>query len=418
MNQMAAIRAPLKPVDLRQVNRGIVFRLIRERGQTTRTELVHDSGLSKATVSEIVAGLLEQGFVREVGKHSNGRGRSQVVLEFDALARLVVGAQLDDQACALVLADLSARPRHKVVVPAPGGAPADFVAALDQGVAALRPLAEAPILGLGLGAPGSVDPGGRRVTVSVPLGWRDVPIAELVEARVGLPVLAANRAKVAALGELWHGAGKGIEHLVYVFIGAGIVAGIVIDGALYFGSAGGAGELGHVTVLPDGPMCGCGNQGCLHTLAAESAIIRRARAKARRVDGTLLSQMTDGLLGQITLGVLRDAAERGDAAALETLAEAGAYLGLAIANVVNLVNPQLVVLGGPIAALGDPIVEPIRREVRRRALWDSLVELAIVPSSLGDEAGAIGAAALFLESLGSMATVTAPAEPMAGVTAR
>jgi glucokinase-like ROK family protein len=407
-------RTPLKLGTLRQVNRNVVFRLIRERGRTSRTELARLSGLSKATVSEIVADLLARGFVREAGMQSFGRGRNRVVLEFDPAARLVLGAQLDDTECAVVLADLNARPRHAATTPVRGGAPEDFVAALDEGVARLRPLAEAPILGLGLGAPGSIDPDGRRVTISVPLAWRDVPIADLVEARIGLPVLAANRAKVAALGEVWHGAGRGAEHLIYVFIGAGIVAGMVIHGALYFGSAGGAGELGHVTVLPDGPLCGCGNQGCLHTVASESAIIRSARVRARRTDGTLLRQLTDGLLGQIALEVLRDAAHQGDGVALATLAEAGAYLGLAIANLVNLVNPQLVVLGGPIAALGEPILEPIRREVRQRALPDSLVDLAIVPSTLGDAAGAIGAAALFLESLKDMEVLTGTAALVLG----
>ena len=106
------------------------------------------------------------------------------------------------------------------------------------------------------------------MTLSVPYGWRDVPIADLLEARLGIPVLAANRAKAAALGEIWQGEHAGIADLIYVFVGGGIVAGIVVNGALYFGSAGGAGELGHVTVLPDGPVCGCGNRGCLHTLAS------------------------------------------------------------------------------------------------------------------------------------------------------
>lgn len=187
---------------------------------------------------------------------------------------------------------------------------------------------------------------------------------------------------------------------------------MVINGALSFGSSGGAGELGHVTVLPDGPICGCGNQGCLHIVAAESAIIRLARAKARQVEGTSpLSRLTGGLLGQVTLGLVREAAELGDAAALETLTEAATYLGLALANVVNLVNPRMVVIGGPIAQIGEPFLAPLRREVRRRALWDALAGLEIVPSALGDAAGAIGAAALFLERLESIPGAAGVNEP-------
>lgn len=138
----------------------------------------------------------------------------------------------------------------------------------------LRSAADAPILGLGVGVPGYVDQAGRIVTVAVPFGSRGVPIADLLEERLGLQVIAANRAKVAVLGEVWQGDHSGIEDLVYLFVGEGIVAGLMVGGRVVFGATGGAGELGHVTVLPDGPVCGCGSRGCLHTLASESAILR------------------------------------------------------------------------------------------------------------------------------------------------
>lgn len=396
---------------LRQANSDAVLDLLRDRRRTTRTELARLTGLSKATVSEIVNGFLQDGFAHEVGKHQAGRGRSRVVLEFNPDARLVLGAQLDDDACTVVLANLYGQPQATVVAPVRGGAPTDFIAATCAAVEALRPQAAAPIVGLGVGAPGSIDPRGRRVTAWVPEGWQDVPLAELLEARLDLPVLAANRAKVAALGEIWHGVGKGIANLVYVFVGNGIVAGIVIDGQLYFGSGGVAGELGHVTVEPNGQLCGCGNYGCLHTVASEPAILRLVRAKARHTDDLLATRLTRGTLGPVTLDLVLDAARQGDGVVLETLAEAGTYLGRAIANLVNLLNPQMVVIGGPLARLGDPFLGPIRREVRRRALWDSLAGLTLVPSALGDEAGAIGAAALLLESLASLPAQPASAPP-------
>lgn len=369
---------------------------MRESRLTSRTELAARSGLSKATVSEVVGALLEREYVREVGKLQPGRGRSRVLLEFDPLVRLVLGAHLGDDRCTVALADLNARPVDQAVRPIAGTTPDAFLAALCACVEELHARARAPILGLGVGVPGSTDPDGRRVTVSVPLGWRDVPIADLLEVRLGLPVLAANRAKVAALGEVWQGAHDEIADLVYVFIGNGIVAGIVADGELFFGSAGGAGELGHVTILPDGPACGCGNQGCLHSLASEPAIVRLARAKARQAEPpSLLADLAGGQLGQVTLDLVLAAAEQGDAGARETLAEAGVYLGLAIANLVNPINPRRVVIGGPVARAGDLLLEPLRREVRRRALWDALDGLTIVRSTLGDDAGTIGAAALF-----------------------
>lgn len=385
----------------------VIFDLLRAYRQTTRTELARRSGLSKATVSEVIGLLLEQGFIREIGKRQLGRGRSQIVIEFEPTTRLVLGAQLDDRVCTVVLADLAAHPRARAIRPIVGTHPEAFLDALCDCVDELRARAEAPILGLGVGAPGSVDPSGRTVLVSVPYGWKDVPIAALLEARLDLPVVAANRAKVAALGEFWQGEHPGIDHLVYVFVGEGIVAGLILNGALYFGSAGGAGELGHVTVLPDGPVCGCGNRGCLHMLAAESAILlRRVRTLAREAERrSLLAELTDGVLGRVSLDLLARAVDAGDGLALDVVAEAGTYLGLALANVINLINPQRVVLGGPVARLGEPLLEAVRREIRRRALGDALSRLAIVPSTLGDAAGAIGAAALFLESIETVGTI-------------
>jgi glucokinase-like ROK family protein len=385
---------------LKHLNRDVVFRLLREHQQTTRTDLVRLSGLSKATVSEIVETFQREGFIREVGKQQPARGRSQVILEFDPMARLVLGAQLVGSTCTVVLADLTAQLRHRSSRPMRGTAPEDFVEAICAGVEELRPLADVPILGVGVGTPTSVDPAGRRVTLSVPYGWRDVPLADLIEDRLALPTLIANRAKVAALGEVWQGAHDETDNLLYVYVGNGIMAGLVLNGSLYFGSSGTAGELGHMTVLPDGPLCGCGNRGCLHTLSSESAIVHRARSRVREAEGpTYMADRTDGVLGEITLPLVLEAAAAGDRVALETLTEAATYLGIALANVINLVNPSIVVVGGPTASIGETFLEPVRHEVRRRALGDSLHDLAIVPSVLGDDAGAIGAAALVLENL-------------------
>ncbi|MGN6563341.1 MAG: ROK family transcriptional regulator [Thermomicrobiales bacterium] len=405
-----------QPALRKLTNRDVVFQLLRTLRQTTRTDLARRSGLSKATMTEVVDGLLAEGFVREAGKRALARGRSQVVLEFVPETRLVLGAHLLDQTCTVVLTDLYAQPRARAIRQLAGTTPDDFVAAICAAAEELRAQAGAPILGLGVGAPGSVDPRGREVTISVPYGWKNVPLADRLEARLGLPVILANRAKVAALGEVWQGEHAAIDPLVYVYVGSGIVAGIVIGGRLYFGASGAAGELGHVTILPDGPLCGCGNTGCLHTLVSEEALLRRVRAKLRASDGSSdLTSHTAGHLGQLTLGVVRTAAQQGDLLVLEALAETGAYLGLALANLVNLINPRMVVLGGPIPDIGEAFLEPVRREVRRRALWDVLADLAIVPSALGDEAGPIGAAALLLDRLAAIgADGHLPAEQAAG----
>lgn len=394
-----------------QASLAVLYELLREHPDTTRTELVHRSGLSKATVSENIGLLIAHGFLEEVGKRQPGRGRSQVVLEFKPRARLVLGAQFTEHGVHAVLADLRAGPVAFAERPFAGGTPESFVDALVACVDELRPQADVEILGLGVGVPGLVDPTARIVAVSVPYGWERVPIAQMLEDRLGLPTVVANRAKAAALGEAWRGDHDLVaptHHLAYVYVGAGIVAGFVINGEPYFGSAGTAGELGHVTVLPDGPRCGCGNRGCLHMLASESAIIRAVRAGARRfadpaqVEGSPLAS-----LATLNLPALIEAAGDGNAIVQDVVRDAGMYLGIAIANLINIMNPSVVVIGGPVMGFGELLLDRVRAEVRQRALWDALRGVAIVASTLNDDAGTIGAAALFLKTL-DVATLVAP----------
>ncbi len=379
----------------------VLFELLRAHPRTTRTELVRESGLSKATVSEAIAELMSHGLITEVGKQQLERGRSQVVLEFNPRARFVVGVQFSEDGCHAVLADLRAGEIASTERPLVGTTPGDFVEAVCTCVEELSGYATAPILGVGVGVPGLVDANGREVIASVPYGWDHVTIADMLEPRLKLPVVVANRAKAAALGEYWQGnhvpTGKQ-NHLAYVHVGSGIVIGFVMNGELFFGSGGAAGELGHMTIEPDGPLCGCGNRGCLHMLASESAIVRSVRAKARRRPDTGNGDALASL-ASITIRSLISQAANGHPVELEAVAEAGTYLGIAIANVVNLMNPSIIVIGGSVASFGEPLFEAVRTEVRKRALWDVLDGVPIVPSTLGDAAGTVGAAALFLDQL-------------------
>lgn len=379
----------------------VLFELLRTHPRTTRTDLVRLAGLSKATVSEAIADFMESGLIDEVGKQQLGRGRSQVVLEFNAGARLVMGVQFTEGGCHAVLADLGAREIAATTRPFTGPSPDDFVDALCECVAELAGKATAPVLGVGVGVPGLVSPDGREVIASVPYGWEHVPIADMVELRLKLPVITANRAKAAALGEYWRGnhvTHRERSHLAYVHVGSGIVTGFVVNGELFLGSGGAAGEIGHMTVLHDGPVCGCGNRGCLHMLASESAIVRAVRTKSRQqpdpANGGVLPS-----LASITIRSLIEQAAAGNQLVLDVVADAGAWLGIAIANVVNLMNPSVIVIGGSIAGFGEPLFDAIRGEVRQRALWDALNGVPIVPSTLGDDAGTVGAAALFLDQI-------------------
>lgn len=393
----------------RESSEGHLFELLRAHPTTTRTELVRLSGLSKATVSETISAMLARGLLAETGKSQAGRGRSQVLLQMQPGVRLVLGAQFTETGCHVVLADLLAGPVAWADRATAGSRPEDFVEALVDAVRELRGAATAPILGIGVGVPGLVSPTGREVTVSVPYGWRDVPICDMIERELGIPALATNRAKAAALGEYWQGAHDHADrrnHLLYVHAGAGIIAGFLSEGRLYHGSGGAAGEIGHVTVQPDGLPCACGNRGCLYTVASESAIIRDVRARMRQVrPGDASPALAD--VGTVSLGELIEASVEGDTVVREVVAAAGTWIGLAIANAINMINPSMVVIGGPIAGFGNVLMDPVRDEIRQRALWDSMRDVAILASTLGENAGTIGAAALFLDAL-DVSRVLAP----------
>jgi glucokinase-like ROK family protein len=378
-----------------------LYAYIHAKRQTSRVQLARALELSKASVSGGITTLLDLGLVREVGKQSsNGRGPRQMLLEVEPRARLVLGAQIGDERCTVVATDVYANIEDRTTVPLKGMTPADATAAITTGVETLRRRTSIPILGLGVGVPGVADATGRQVTISLGHHWSNVPLANELETALGLPVQLANRAKVAALGEHWSRADAGPESLVYVHMGTGIVAGIVLDGVLLFGRDGLAGELGHTTIVPNGPPCDCGNRGCLQTLASTSAILREVRTRAQTPATLALVQRINRSSVPEGLELVSQAAREGDQLAAQVLHEAATYLGVAIANLVNLYNPQAVVLGGPIILSADGIIPTITREIHRRAIRDALTALPIVASALpGEEAGAIGAAALFLERL-------------------
>lgn len=220
--------------------------------------------------------------------------------------------------------------------------------------------------------PGLVDDTGRAVAISVPFNWRNVPIAELVEERTGLPTTIANRAKAAALGEYWQGSSGDLSersHLVYITVGVGIVAGFVIEGDPYYGHVSTAGELGHTTVEPDGPLCGCGNYGCLYMLASESAIIRHVQeTHAALSDHVRASHPPLDVHDGLTIDDLALAFQDGHPLVVQAIERAARYLGIAIGNLINIVNPSHIVIGGSIAAFGDVLLVPLRAEIQKRSL--------------------------------------------------
>lgn len=250
------------------------------------------------------------------------------------------------------------------------------------------------ILGVGVGAAAMTDSLRGVVIQASNLGWKDVPLRQLVQERLDLPTFVDKDTNVAALAEHRFGAGRGARQLFYVTIGTGIGGGMILDGRVYHGASQGAGDFGHITLVPEGPLCGCGNVGCLEALASGPAIARQAVEAIHQGRQSHIADLVQGKLETISAETVGAAAKESDPLALELFAKAGYYLGLGLAIYINLNNPEVIIIGGGVAAVGELLLESVRATVQRYALPLSARMARIAPAMLGEDVGAIGAAAL------------------------
>lgn len=393
-----------QPELLKEINRTRALEILLQERVISRPELAKRTGLSRATIALLVDDLRSAGLVREQGLGDSGGGRPPMILEVNPQAALAVGARLRDYHWGVVLTDLDGRVLRRVDVPLVGLSPESAIRTLTQGVNEVTAGIERERLlpAVGLGTPGLVDMTDGVVHSAFDVGWFDVPIRAMAQAALGVPVYVANRSRVGALAELWVGSAHHVQNLIYIAIGTGIAAGVVIDGRLYGGTNSSAGELGHITILPDGPLCGCGNRGCLQALASDTAIANRAREQLRFAPDSRILDLVEGHPERITARTVFAAATQGDGLALQVVEETARYLGIAVATLVNLFNPELIVLGGPVGQHGQVLLDPLRAEVKRRAMAYPLSAVRITTSTLGPDAGAIGAAVLVLQRLGEL----------------
>ena len=259
-------------------------------------------------------------------------------------------------------------------------------------------------IGIGVGAPGPLDREKGIVVIAPNLGWKNFPLSERISKRFNIPVTLDNDANCATVGEWWLGAARGGRNVVGVTIGTGIGGGLIIDGKLYHGASDVAGEIGHTTIDVNGRHCKCGNYGCLEAYASGPAIATRAREALIREDtASMLPAMVDGQLDRITAELVYDAAKKGDGLANEIVRDTARYLGAGIATLLNVINPDVVVIAGGVTRAGEALFGPLRTEVRRRAFSPAVEAVRIVPAELPGTAGVVGAVAAFkMERMGHL----------------
>jgi predicted NBD/HSP70 family sugar kinase len=401
----------LKPEIGKQLNRRLILAQIRENEPISRSDIVDGTGLSKAAVSSIVSELIEAGLVEEIGSQSTAIGRPRILLSLVPQAGMALGAELTGRECRVIITDLQANVVQRALLPwsAVDNSVNSGLFLLEEGVAAVTQGVErSKIVGMGLTVPGVVNSALGTVLLSVILPWRNVPLMAEAQKRFEFPVGVFARASAATWGEHWYGAGRNVQNMMYIRVGNGIAGGLVIAGHLYTGHGFGAGEIGHVTVQPDGLLCRCGNRGCLATVATTEALLNRVRELLRRNPDNPLWREADGQLEPLTVEQIARAAQSGNQVAQEALNGIGQWLGVALASAVNLLNLDMIIIGGPIAAAGEALLEPIRQELGRRVLPTHLANVKVVGSALKEDAPSIGGASLILHELLSPSPLVMP----------
>ncbi len=271
-----------------------------------------------------------------------------------------------------------------------------IAASLEAALAAAG-LRREDLRGVGVCSPGPIDAAKGVITEAPNLpGWRDVPVCQYLADRLGVPTILENDATAAAYGEFVYGAGRGYRHIVYITVSTGIGGGLVLNGQLYRGASGSAGEVGHITIDADGPLCGCGKPGHVEALASGRAIAREAQALLARGGSPVLARLAEEE-GEVSAATVQRAAEAGDVESRRTLQQAGYYLGIGLAAYIDVFNPEVIIIGGGLRHMGDLYLGPARDEMARRAMAEPLKVVRLVEAELGDYAGAMGMVALLRE---------------------
>jgi len=257
----------------------------------------------------------------------------------------------------------------------------------------LRNVSVRQLSAISIAAAGVIDMEKGIITKSPNLpGWIDIPLRKIVKEKFQVDTFLINDANAAVLGEHQFGAGKGLSNLILITLGTGIGGGIIINGRLYFGASGGAGEIGHMTIDVNGPRCSCGNTGCLEMFASGTAIAREAIKRIDDGEKSSITNMVKGKIKNITAEKVTKAARDGDYLATDVIARAASYLGVGMVNLVNIFNTEMIIIGGGMSQMGDLLLDPVRQVVRERAFQLSAQAVRIVPAQLGSDAGVSGAA--------------------------
>jgi N-acetylglucosamine repressor len=385
-------------------NKLVIEAALRKFGPLSRAQLHELTRLQQSVISRLVGELLERGTLIEAGRADNVRGRKQVLLRLNEDRGFMVGLEFDSEKVVAATMDLHPRIKHTVTEPT----------RLDGGVAGLveqllscteRVIRESgenarPLLGVGVADPGAVNTReGVTITCSTIEFWKNVPLVKIFQEEFSVPAWLEDEARSRTVAERVLGAGEMQEDMIYVDYGTGIGADVIVDGKVLGGRRWGVGEFGHTHLMEDGPPCQCGSLGCLEAIAGTAALQAKARKAIAEGGSSQALALAGGNLNKITGWTVLAAAKLGDKLCSTLVDEVAKFLGLGIANLVNLFHPSMIVLDRRLELAGRGILEQIVRIVRQQALSHFTQDLIFRFSKLGDEAGVLGMALIMLEQL-------------------
>lgn len=391
-----------RPELIKRTNKAVIMTIVNEENSISRAELSRKTRLAIPTVMRIVEELKEEGFLVELGIAQSSGGRPPKMLGLNPKGKYAIAVKILPNELRVALANLKieflAKTKEKIK------SSAGYERILIRLNEIIREMVEKAgvdfqdVLGIGIGVPGIVNYSTGKVVFAPNLkGWIDLSVGSDMEKELGVPVFIENEARISTLAEKWYGSGRKVKNFVCVDIAVGIGAGIVIDGNLYHGFENLAGEIGHSIVIENGhgPPCNCGRRGCLETVASNTAILK----SIKRNPTPMIMELCQGNKESLTMKHIIRAVLAGDKRPQEYIQKAAKYLGRVIGQLINVINPEAVMINGDITLAGEVFFDPLKKEVKKYAFRTSNVPTKIIPSNLGENLGLIGAASIVIRKI-------------------
>jgi len=389
--------------DLKYQNQRTLLKLLHQHNHMSRADLARQTGLTPSTITTLTTDLIDAGIVREQGRGVLvSAGRRPTLLELIPDARFALGAYIGDLSCFGVITNLRGRVVETFQIETPREQ--NPTLGLERVIAEARAMIKRwngphdRLLGVGLGIPGLVDAVSGTVLFAPNLGWENMPVRTMWQDALGLPVVIENDVRALALGEQWVGLGRQVRSLACVHFGAGVGCGVVVDGKIYRGATGGASEIGHTVIDVNGPLCRCGNHGCLETFAGGQAVIATAARGLLSSTPSSLRDLTGNDPRKLSLSLIFQTARQGDGFAQSVIEQAIKHVSMAVANVINSFDPEMVILSGELIDEGaDFIVDAIIETARAHVFGAAARQTPIIVTSLAKTISALGPAYLVFQ---------------------